>query len=164
MAEIFDNMLYPVQIALSGRTFFALWYRSDTDGFLLRTPGKLRTFPERHTAEVFCREQGYTPSSEESLFSDTVLAELQSGVVDCQAVLNWWNLLSDLAHTVGQPFPGDCTHGPTQDLYNKLFYGCNLPALRQDGPLFTPTGNAEERKTMQQVLEAGFSLLRNALD
>ena len=55
MAEIFDNMLYPVQIALSGHTFFALWYCSDTDGFLLRTPGKLRTFPERHTAEVFCR-------------------------------------------------------------------------------------------------------------
>lgn len=164
MAEVFDNMLYPVQIVWSGQVFFALWYRSDTDGFLLREPGKLRTFPDRDAAVSFCRRQGYIPSSEEALFSDAFLPDLQAGNVDCQTVLNWWNLLADLAHTVGQPFPGDRTEGPVQDVYNKLFYGCNLPALRKKGPLYIPAWSAEEIQAILQVLEAGFSLLHKALN
>lgn len=164
MTEIYDNMLYPVQIVWSGQTFFALWYRSDTDGFLLRGPGKLRTFPDRNAAVAFCREQGYLSSAEDSLFKDAVLSDLRAGSVECQTVLNWWNLLSDLAHTVGQPFPGDCTEGFIQNLYSKLFHGCNLPSLRKNGPLYTPDWSEEERQALLQVLETGFSLLQNALD
>jgi len=58
------------------------------------------------------------------------------GHVPCAMLLDLWNLAQDVAVSTGK---GLNTTGPATDtLYDKLFHGCNLPALTPPGRCYTP--------------------------
>ena len=68
--------------------------------------------------------------------------------IDCNLILRFWNIASDMAYTLKESFIGnddgvDCV---ILDVYNKLFYGTNPPALKKDSPeVYIPTWTKEER-------------------
>lgn len=80
--------------------------------------------------------------------------------VDCNATLNLWNILSDFAFSVKEPFEGnDIEYNTT---YGKLVYGCNLPSL-SNGYHYDPTWNDEEIADINKILAGGIELLHNWL-
>jgi hypothetical protein len=47
-----------------------------------------------------------------------------------------------------------------EEVYAKLVYGNNLPALRGSGPEYHPKWTGEERRTLYEVLGKGLSMFR----
>lgn len=153
-----DKTLYPVELYLPKRHGIALWYSGEQDGLLVQEDGKLRIFADGSEALAFAKEQGYPPAESITVYAYPPLQALQQGQVDCPSLLHWWNLFSDIAQSVHQPFSGDARDEKTQNVYNKLFYGCNLPAMRQGGPLYYPVWSDEERILLQKILRDGLAL------
>lgn len=153
-----DKTLYPVELYLPKRHGIALWYSGEQDGLLVQADGKLRIFANCTDALAFAKEQGYTPAESLTVYAYPPLQALQQGQVDCPSLLHWWNLFSDIAQSVHQPFSGDARDEKTQNLYNKLFYGCNLPAMRQGSPLYHPVWSDDERILLQKILRDGLAL------
>lgn len=153
-----DKPLYPVELFLPDRHGIALWYSGEQDGLLLQVDGKLQIFPDCTDALAFARELGYTPAESIAVYTYTSLQALQQGQIDYPSLLNWWNLFSDIAQSVHQPFAGDARDGRTQNVYNKLFFGCNFPAMRQDGPVYHPVWSDEERTHLQKIMKDGLAL------
>lgn len=150
--------LYPVELFLPQRHGIALWYSGEQDGLLLQADGKLQIFPNCTDALAFARERGYTPAESITVYAYPPLQALQQGQIDCPSLLDWWNLFSDIAQSVHQSFSGDAPDERTQNIYNKLFYGCNFPAMRQDGPVYHPVWSDEERAHLQKIMEDGLAL------
>ena len=50
-----------------------------------------------------------------------------------------------------------------QVIYDKLFWGCNLPSMTPPGMHYEPTWSPEEITTVVEVLHSGLRLLRDAI-
>ncbi|MDQ0276593.1 hypothetical protein QO003_000896 [Arthrobacter silviterrae] len=75
----------------------------------------------------------------------------------CTQVLNAWNLLDDIARSVGRtPDP----RSPEVDTcYDKLFWGNNLESVTPDGEHYSPYFSDEERRLIADVLDRGRRVL-----
>ena len=61
------------------------------------------------------------------------------------------------------PFIGNFDTGITIDIYNKLFYGSNVSAIRCDGEMYQPEWSEEELNQLAKIMKNGISLLSNSL-
>lgn len=64
---------------------------------------------------------------------------------------------------VNTHFLGDTQDEDIQKIYGKLFYGCNLPAIKMDEQDFLPEWEQEEIEWIFEILENGFQILSDAL-
>ena len=78
--------------------------------------------------------------------------------VDCGNFLAAWNLFDDVSRSVGGNFNAD--HKLTAKIYDKLFWGNNLPAVTPEGEHYEPTWTKRELKIMREVLSDGLSLFK----
>ena len=60
-------------------------------------------------------------------------------------------------------FLGDSKSEEIQNIYDKLFYGCNLPSLKKSGEDFLPKWADDEKNLIKKVLKNGFEVLQRAL-
>ncbi len=165
---------YPYLYRLSDADAYLVW-RSDEsedgnepDCVLLNSLGRLLTFRSPADLGVYAKRCGLTISpnvNEKPLDLDVVQRWLDSPrktTVDCETFLNAWNLFSDLASTV----LGVRSHIDNQKecrIYNKLFWGNNLPALTPPGKHYEPIWTKSEVGRMRNVLIKGLSLFRERL-
>jgi len=83
---------------------------------------------------------------------------------DCNDALSAWNLFGDFARSLGQSGILFLDHDQAADrLYDKIFHGCNLPAMTPEGQEFLPTWRSDEIESIREVLMVGFSLFRSAI-
>lgn len=66
------------------------------------------------------------------------------------ALLECWNALSDLAHTVDAGV--ETKRLRTKRLYDKLFYGSNVPSMTPAGQTYRLVLGEDERRTLRAVL------------
>lgn len=135
---------------------------------LLDGEGFMVTFRHLNDLQDYaaCRRLTVVPDANaEPLDLDVVERWLEAArktTVDCGTFLNAWNLFSDLATT----FQGRTAHidGQREDrIYNKLFWGNNLPALTPPGKHYEPTWSKSEVDRMRNVLAKGMGLFRARL-
>ena len=156
--------LFLVEFDVNGNEYYAFWYTGDVDGFLLNGNKKIRCYKTENKAKLFAKREGYRLDDEITLISTDIFQALKMGKIDCNLVLTYWNLLSDAAHSVNCQFWGDDQDEDTQNIYKKLFYGCNLPAMKMNGEDYFPDWNEEERKRIVEIFENGFKNLWGALN
>jgi hypothetical protein len=74
-------------------------------------------------------------------------------------MLNTWNILTDIARSLSLPM-----HGAKEslDVYDKLFWGSNIPAVTPEGQKFTPDWSASEIAALVRVLSSGLANVREA--
>src|SRR5262245_484055 len=81
--------------------------------------------------------------------------------VDCDEALAAWNLFGDVArsiHGASGVFEGlDRQFGK---IYEKLFWGNNLPSITPEGCHFDPEWSSEEITALAAVLGAGLEMFR----
>lgn len=150
---------------------YCLWYSDDEkDAFFLKD-SSLRTFPSQAAALKFLdslslpRPAG--KGAQEAAVYDTVrIRKMLRGETpfDPAAALDFWNITGDLTRSLALPFLGSPGDGLTDSVYEKLFCGNNLPAVRTSDRLYLPQFSAMEKGRLNAVLEEGFRLIESLAD
>jgi hypothetical protein len=156
------------------RTYFRLWYRLDgadgyliwfsneEDGIVVEADGSAPAFRDLAALQAYADSQHLDMLIEEPILHelDSVAAWLARPVhaIDCDAFLAAWNLFADLAASTGAVFEPDSER--TRHVYDKLFWGNNLPSVTPPGERYVPRWSAAERRIVRQVLGAGLALFR----
>jgi hypothetical protein len=81
--------------------------------------------------------------------------------VDCSAFHAALNLFDDLSSSVSGKF--DLSRKQTRKIYDKLFYGLNLPSGTPRRKQYVPSWTEPEVRTLQQVLTVGLDLFRASI-
>ena len=80
---------------------------------------------------------------------------------DCKSILLYWNMFSDMARSVEIQFKGD--DKKYNKIYNKLFWGNNLPTVTPKGKQYNPIWSNSERKIITAILLEGIEIVKNQL-
>ena len=77
-------------------------------------------------------------------------------IKDYNPFLNAWNLFEDISVSTNGSFDKD--KKLTKHIYERIFRGCNIPAVTPEGESFTPTWTKKELKIIRDILHSGFNL------
>ena len=78
--------------------------------------------------------------------------------IDCAEFLAAWNLFEDISHSLKSTFDPD--HALTQKIYDKLFYGNNLPVITPEGKFYIPLWTGRELVIIHHVMKTGLEMFR----
>jgi hypothetical protein len=154
------------RIRLDGTEKLIFWTSGDDqpDRIVLDDDGFVRTSP----FELAAREAtwaGQEPLSPQgpSVYDLEVIevwCKSSDAIRDCLALLNAWNLFGDLR--IGESLFRRADARMTGS-YDKLFFGCNLPAMTPPGEHYVPSWTASETAALKQLLLLGLAELRARL-
>jgi hypothetical protein len=150
---------------LSGGTRWVLWYTNDVDGVLLDGDGRIAALRSLEQARAFAAAKGLDLAEEVVEYEVARAArwaeDPQPATIDCQTLLNMYNLLLDVASSLGVVLLAD---GPEAHVaYDKLFWGCNLSAVTPPGEHWDPTWCTADVEALARVLGTGLMLLQERL-
>lgn len=165
MGEKVQETYYLVTFRISEKEYYTFWYSDDIDGFLLDRNRKLRFFPEKEEALSFAKEKGFLLNREETeyLISPEYFRKIEHfRKIDCGQFLNYWNIFSDVAHSINCPFAGDSREETIRIIYEKLFYGCNI-LVNEGEKHYIPKWSRKEKRLIAKVMKDGVSILAKGL-
>ena len=151
---------YLCRFQLNG-TCFVIWYTNDDDGLLHESSGRLLTCSTAEAALTHAAVLGVTLEDEPPMeydFDSLVrwCAQPSAETIDCSRFLEAWNMLCDADALQAGDFG--------KDVYDKLFWGNNLPAVTPPGECYTPLWNLDEVRELQSILGRGIDRLRAKLE
>jgi hypothetical protein len=124
----------------------------DDDGFMV-------TFPSEYAARAASVNGAAVSSERVTRYKlDALVAWCMSGddVRDCSVLLNAWNLFGDLPRS--DSFREADARGSA--IYDKLFWGCNLPAMTPPGEHYVPVWSTSELADLKHLLLLGVAEFR----
>lgn len=128
---------YLVKFKILQEEYYTFWYSDDVDGFMLDT--------------------------DEFIISSAILRRINIRKINCNLFLDYWNIFSDIAHSLNYQFLGDCRENETiSHIYEKLFYGCNI-LVKEDEEHYRPKWSKKERRWIKKVMLNGFKILSKGL-
>ena len=158
-----ETVRYLCSVRLDGAEKIFFWDSGDgaPDQIVLDDAGMVLAFPSEPAAREACRSTEHVLSSEPATHYDfdaiRAWCASTAAVPDCAMLLNAWNLLGDLPHAENL-FAG--ANVRANDVYDKLFLGCNLPAVTPPGEQYVPTWNASEIADLKRLLLLGLAEFR----
>ena len=161
-----SRTFYRCKYRLNQINAFLIWFSNEKDGVATDSAGAVISFASERLIKQFASRKKWKVQSEKLAFYDfdSVLSWVASngkGPIECNLFLNVWNLLGDISHSVGGDFNPNLKQ--TKKLYDKLFWGCNLPAVTPVGRKFKPDWPKVERRLLCSVLSSGIELFRSHL-
>lgn len=138
----------------SGSTYFSLWYRldridyyliwytNDRDGVVVDSTGLIPTFRDIDSLAIYAENIGLYVEKEEPTLHNLDLLKYwlenpNQATIVCDDFLAIWNLFTDVASSV-LDIEFDRDIQKTKSIYNKLFWGNNLPSLTPKGKYYNP--------------------------
>jgi hypothetical protein len=157
---------FPLLYRLNGQDCYLIWISNDNDTVEIDAMGQVPTFEDIKAIAAYASTKQYTLDSEEPKCHDLdwVAGWLsKEGVpVDCRKALAAWNLFGDVARSTPR---ADDTFEKLDsrfgEVYEKLFWGNNLPAVTPKGCHFDPEWSADEITALAMVLRAGLELFQS---
>lgn len=155
---------YRVEFIYKGVSYYCIWYSSDHD-YLINQENRIEYFSAMRDLETYCLRNKLPLSKDDAAVYnlDEIETWLAGGKtrVDCKLILNVWNIFQDVAFSAKVLFSGnDKTYN---GVYNKIFYGNNLPSINTSGKIYVPEWDEEELQVISDVLENGMQLFRKSL-
>lgn len=152
---------YAVWYRLGGIDRYLLWWQ---EGVFVTANRRVPVFRSLDHLRTFAEREGIIPRDPDpSPFDlDRITQWLdrpEPTTIDCSSFLNVWNLFDNVALGTNSVFPPD--EVDWIDAYNRLFYGCNLPAITPPGEHFTPTWDSDDVAIITTVLTNGLALMRD---
>ena len=146
---------------LDARDAYLIWFNGEPDGVVTDANGKVPCFLNTEDLLRYASTLNLRVETEEPLLHDLdfVASWLKTENVEpvnCKILLAAWNLFDDLSRSVGGNF--DAQQKKTKKIYDKLFWGNNLPVVTPEGKSYTPIWTKRELKIMREVLGIGLSL------
>jgi hypothetical protein len=125
--------------------------------------GRVVSFSGEVSAREYALAKSLTLAPKEELH----LRDLDSAVrwleadaePDCSLLLTTWNLAGDVARSANEPFAdrGEAL----DDVYDKLFFGSNLPSMTPPGDRYNPQWTGEELGLLRARIETAVDLIRD---
>jgi hypothetical protein len=153
---------YILWYRLDGLDKFLIWYTNDEDGVVLRD-GMMPVFSRQDDLHRYAAAQGITIKKEQPRLHDLdVVAKwimcLSPEAIDCNEFNAAWNLFADVSEKTNSIF--DKEKKLTKKIYNKLFWGMNLPSVTPNGKEYDPFWTKAEVKILHDVMTKGLDLFR----
>lgn len=163
MNENLREKYYLVQFKILQKEYDTFWYTDDEDGFMLETDNILKSFPTKEEAVAFADKEGFILDTEAFLVSTSILKDMNIRKINCKLYLSYWNIFSDVAHSINGQFLGDSRNSVIRHIYEKLFYGCNI-LVKKDEEHYIPKWSKSERRWIARVIKNGFQILSKGLN
>ena len=161
---------YLCEFRLDGRRLYIVWYSDDKDGLVRFKNGKIVSFAGMHEVREFCHANGMSLVPEPAAVYDfDVIAQWcdhpAAESIDPPSFLNAWNMLRD-ANSLKSDVLNLCdiSESRADKVYEKLFFGNNLPAMTPEGAGYEPIWSQDEMETLSCIYRLGLAELRAALD
>lgn len=164
-----ERLHYLCRVRLNGTFLFVLWYSGERDGLARDESGLLLAADTPPALTALAEANGIAEVSHEQADYDfdrirAWCADPKPIGVDCPEFLNAWNFFDDAAEqTEGAEAPRPRPTDRAEACYEKLFWGCNLPAVTPPGEWFAPEWRADELTEIRLVLEAGLAHFESEL-
>ena len=163
-----EKLYFILKLQLNKQIRFLIWYSDELDGLLTDSiNNKILAFRDEKEAIEFAKSKGIKIQQEEpALYNLDNVQELVKGKnqdLDCNTLLSTWNLFTDAVTTLNVEFVGNKKDKITNKIYDKLFYGSNLPAITPNGKEYTPLWTKSELTKMTEVMDEGIRILNNNL-
>ena len=151
---------YIVQFNDERTVKYAIWYTDDEDGFVSEH-GKILFFDYVESLEEFCDDKNIIISDNYKIYCVYDFGYLKKWLLspddrfDCSIMLDLWNVISDASKSMDVAFIGDDKENEmANQLYSKLFHGCNLPSVNTSGKKYIPEWTQKEIDGLAEILSA----------
>lgn len=158
-----SNEYFNLWFRLDGRDAYLIWFNGEPDGVIVDVDRKVPCFSSNEDLSSYGFSLNLSVKTDEPILHDldfvaSWLKTENNLTVDCNVFLAAWNLFDDVSRSVGGSFGSN--RKLTAKIYEKLFWGNNLPAVTPEGEHYEPTWTKRELEIMREVLGAGLSLFR----
>lgn len=159
-----SELWHPLALRVNGRTVFLLWVSDDwAQNRVLVDGGRVVSFSDPESARGYALTQRLPLAREEELrlhgLDSAVSWLVADGEPDCSDLLAIWNLAGDVARSVNERF--EDRSEVVDDVYNKLFFGNNLPSMTPPGERYEPDWTQEELALLRTTIETGVDVIRS---
>jgi hypothetical protein len=160
---------FPLLYRLDGEDGYLIWISNDNDGVVADARGFVPTFSDVDAVQAYARPEQYELESEEPKLHDldwvAAWLKVPGKPVNCRKALEAWNLFSDAArsihvHGMGSTFEPLDSQFP--GIYDKLFWGSNLPSMTPEGRHYDPEWSPDELTALAEVLRAGLEMFQSS--
>ena len=138
-----DN--YIVEFVILEETYYCIWYSNDEDLFWL-SDNKILFFKSIEQIRLYCERQGLYVEEGVSVYDFNTLLDWLKGLhsqINCEYLLRIWNIISDFSHSI----------------YEKLFFGNNLPGIKLTNQKYCPTFSQIEQQLLVELFKKGINII-----
>jgi hypothetical protein len=158
---------FPLVFIIKSKEHYCCWYTNEEDGFIVEE-NHLLFFDTLDELKIHSTKQKIDLNLKEDILIISIdelqkFVENDSKELDCNLILNYWNIIGDVSKSLGVEFYGDERSSILSTIYNKLFYGNNLPAVTPKGKSFHPLWEFEEIQEIRKVIQDGLRILNDVL-
>ena len=162
-----NRQYYILWFRLDVQNSYLIWFGDEDDGVVTDAIGKVPCFLKTDDLLRYASSLNLPIKAEEPILHDldfvaSWLKTKNAETVDCDIFLAAWNLFDDVSRSVGGNFNAD--HKLTAKIYEKLFWGNNIPAVTPEGEHYEPTWTNQELMIMREILGVGLSLFRKNIN
>jgi hypothetical protein len=150
---------------LNQKDAYLIWFSTnDDDGVFVDNNGFVPNFESQENLIDFAKTHEINLKIEEPLLHNldilkTWLEDSNNVEIDCVEFLNLWNLFDDVSNSTNGGFNSD--RKLTMKIYEKLFWGNNLPSVTPEGKSYEPIWSKKELKIIRETLTLGFQMFRD---
>lgn len=151
---------YIVKFLFEAETIYAIWYSSDADGFVIDSNNKVMAFKDKSKLLQYADKQGIAVNDEGTEFDCAEAKYFENEELKCSDILDLWNIVEDIARSLKVKFEICEDVQSVNKIYDKLFYGCNLPAVTPEGKTYIPIWSELEMYILREVVRKGILLIK----
>ena len=145
---------------------YFIWFSDEEDGVFLDSKDNLLVFNDLKSLSDYFHKRNLLIENEPPVFYD--LDKLEGNLkqenfeIDCIEVLNIWNFFEDVSRSAKDNF--DSNRKATKKIYEKIFWGNNLPVVTPEGKFYEPIWSKKEIQIIRDVLLDGLAIFRKILN
>ena len=150
---------------LNAEDRYLIWISNEKDSVVVDSQGFIPSFKDSIVLRAYANLNHYVLESEEPIPHDLdrIAAWAASPVipVHCDEALAAWNLLGDVAASIvdrGIAFERLDSDADFRAIYDKLFWGNNLPSVTPKGEHYVPEWAPDEITSLAEILSTGLDL------
>jgi hypothetical protein len=150
-----------------GEDRYLIWITNESDSVVVNSDGYIPSFASLAVLGEYAALNHYQLENEEPDLHDLDWVASWTASprrrVDCEKALAAWNLFGDVANSIGERGSAyKRLDAPLNPIYQKLFWGNNLPSMTPKGKHFTPKWSAGEVRSMAEFLVAGLRMFESS--
>lgn len=156
---------YIVRFTWREALHFVIWYTNSEDGIVVNN-GKPVVFNDIDECKQFAHLSGIA-ILEESLnrydfdrISEWVSAP-KADLIESDHFLDAWNLVDDIVSSLDDDVSYGVTKDEEQNVYDKLFWANNLPAVTPEDSEYVPMWTSEEINALALSLSRGLKIIES---
>jgi hypothetical protein len=163
-----EYLYYICEFKLDRKTSYVIWYSGNDDGILLSEENKVIAFGSIDRILAYTQEKSLSVNNESiPMYDFDVISSWcdrpNLSQIDCESFLNIWNMFTDLASSMGKRSQVCAADVGVDSLYDKLFYGNNLPSINLTEELYEPSWNQDEASAIAHLFAKGLQDLRSVM-